>query len=95
MEKKIYKKKKKKTRKKKKKMKRKKKKKKLKKNEKNRKKKHPKIGWEPLLPVAHAHTRGSPIRVTSFPVKTPEKNGGKFNFRLRSHLVTSGQGRFR
>ena len=35
------------------------------------------------LPVAHARTRGNPLRVTLFPVKTPEKRPGNPNFRLR------------
>jgi hypothetical protein len=31
------------------------------------------IERNPQLPVAYARTQGNPLRVTSFPVKTPEK----------------------
>ena len=34
------------------------------------------IERNPQLPVAYARTRGNPLRVTSFPVKTPEKRAG-------------------
>ena len=58
----------------------------MKKNEKLKKKwkkeKHPKKRREPQLHVAHARTRGNPLRVT---VKTTEKWVGNPNFQLGMH----------
>jgi hypothetical protein len=40
-------------------------------NKKGKKEKHKKKGGKSQLPVAHACTRGNPLRVTLLPVKTP------------------------